>query len=307
MPPVLAVDFGGTKTSLAIVEEDGAVRARRKVAAGRTLGESVDQVAAALAPSWWGPASTGIRPGAVGLIVPGIYTPESGRAWCPNLWGPEEVPLADGLRPRLGSTNLVVDSDRAGYVLGETWLGAGRGLRHVVFVAIGTGIGVGILADGVILRGAHGIAGAAGWMALSPEWKEIYRQVGCWEGEAAGPAVARAGGEADAASVVARARAGEPRACEALAGAARYVAMGVANLISLLDPELVVLGGGLGQGAGDLLIDDVRRLVPRWAQPVAASHCRIELTKLGEDAGLFGAARLALGEVGRREAEGGMP
>jgi glucokinase len=70
--------------------------------------------------------------------------------------------------------------------------------------------------------------------------------------------------------------------------------MGIANLISALNPEVVVLGGGLIQGAGDLLIDEVRAEVKRWAQPIAAARCRIELTALGEDAGLLGAARLAL-------------
>jgi glucokinase len=70
--------------------------------------------------------------------------------------------------------------------------------------------------------------------------------------------------------------------------------MGVANLISALNPEAVVLGGGLMVGAGDLLLDRIRAEVPRWAQPIAASQCRIELTQLGEAAGLLGAARLAL-------------
>jgi glucokinase len=68
----------------------------------------------------------------------------------------------------------------------------------------------------------------------------------------------------------------------------------VANLISALNPEAVVLGGGLISGAGDLLLDWIRSEVPRWAQPIAAGQCRIELTQLGEDAGLLGAAKLAL-------------
>ena len=177
---------------------------------------------------------------------------------------------------------------------GESWLGTARGLRHVAFVAIGTGIGVGILSDGVVVRGAGGVAGAAGWFALDPEWKEIYGRIGCWEAEAAGPAVARAGRATDAQSVVAAARAGDAAAMDVLRRAARYTAMGVANLISALNPEAVVLGGGLMHGAGDLLLHQVRAEVTRWAQPIAAAQCRIELTVLGEDAGLLGAARLAL-------------
>ncbi|MGH9627380.1 MAG: ROK family protein, partial [Bryobacteraceae bacterium] len=225
-----------------------------------------------------------------------IYAPRTGTAWCPNLWGPDEVPLRDALRA-LFSIPVVIDCDRSGYVLGESWLGAARRLQDVLFVAIGTGIGVGILSHGELIRGAHGIAGAAGWFALDPDWKEIYRQTGCWEAEAAGPAVARHYGAADAQKVVAAARSGDSSARNALHRAARYSAMGIANLISVLNPEMVVLGGGLMQGAGDLLLDPIRSEVARWSQPIAVSRCRIELTQLGENAGLLGAARLALGKI----------
>jgi glucokinase len=188
----------------------------------------------------------------------------------------------------------VIDSDRAGYVLGESWLGAGRGHRHVVFVAIGTGIGVGILADGQLVRGAGGVAGAAGWFALDPRWTPRYAEVGCWEAEAAGPAVAAACGTSDAQSAVAAARRGDSSARDALERAARYTGMGVANLVSVLDPEVVILGGGLMTGASDLLLESIRAEVRRWAQPIAASRCRLELSALGGGAGLLGAARLAL-------------
>lgn len=282
MSDVLAVDFGGTKTTIARVDRQGVVRARRKLPAAHTLDASVEQIAEAV------DAAT-----AVGLIVPGIYTASTGTAWCPNLWGPDEVPLLARLEARV-RLPVAIDSDRAGYVLGESWLGAARGLGDVVFVAIGTGIGVGILSGGRVVAGAHGIAGAAGWFALDPDWKEAYAGTGCWEAEAAGPAIARRADAPDAAAVVEAARAGDLTARTVLDRAARYSAMGIANLISLLDPEAVVLGGGIVQGAGDLLIEPIRSEVRRWAQPIAAARCRIELTQLGEDAGLLGAARLAL-------------
>lgn len=285
MRTVLAVDFGGTKTALARVSEEGTLVDRRELPAARSLDESVEQVAG---------ACSGDTPvAAVGTVVPGIFAPDTGRAWCPNLWGPDEVPLLRAMRERLG-VDVVIDSDRSGYVLGESWLGAARGLRHVVFVSIGTGIGVGILADGVLVRGAHGIAGAAGWFALDPDWRDAYRATGCWEAEAAGPAVAARTGAPDARTVATRARAGDRDALESIHRAARYTGMGVANLISALNPEAVVLGGGLMLGGGDLLIDPIRKEVARWAQPIAASRCRIELTELGGNAGLLGAARLAL-------------
>lgn len=285
MPSVLAVDFGGTKTTIAVVDDRGNVAARVKMPAADALDDSVQQIASAL--EGFGEVS------AIGVIVPGIYSSMTGRAWCPNLWGPDEVPLGDTLRARV-HVPLAIDSDRAGYVLGESWLGAARGLRDVVFVAIGTGIGAGILSAGRVLSGAHGIAGAVGWFALDPDWKEDYGRSGCWEAEAAGPAIARRVSAADAATVVKGARADDPAAREALARMAAYTGMGVANLISAFNPEMVVLGGGIMQGAADLLLAGIRAETSRWAQPIAASRCRIELTHLGEDAGLFGAARLAL-------------
>ena len=113
--------------------------------------------------------------------------------------------MLEALRERV-RVPVTIDSDRAGCVVGECWQGAARGRRDVVFVAIGTGIGVGILSDGRVLRGAHGIAGAAGWFALNPRWTGTYAATGCWEAEAAGPGIARAFGKGDAATVVEAAR-----------------------------------------------------------------------------------------------------
>ncbi|HEV3486932.1 MAG TPA: ROK family protein [Vicinamibacterales bacterium] len=281
MKTVLAVDLGGTKTATARVSEDGSVREGRVVGAAHTVDASMEQIAGAFESV-----------DAIGIIVPGIYTRSTGRAWCPNLWGTDDVPLLDAVRARV-PVPVYIDSDRAGYVLGEAWLGAARGLRHVLFVSIGTGIGVGILADGVVVQGAAGIAGATGWFALTPEWKDVYARVGCWEAEAAGPAVARLAGLADGPAVVAAARGGDRSALAVLHHAARYTGMGIANLISTFNPEVVVLGGGLAMGAADLMLDVIRAEVRRWAQPIAAETCRIELSQLGERAGLLGAARLA--------------
>jgi glucokinase len=280
--PVLAADLGGTKTTLALVDEHGAVTRRRRLVAPHTLDASVAQIADAAKDA-----------SAVGIIVPGIYTAATGHAWCPNLWGAEDQPLLAALLDRL-RLPVAIDSDRVGYVLGEAWLGAARGLRHVAFVAVGTGIGVGILCDGVVVRGAHGIAGAAGWFALESEWQDVYGETGCWEAVSAGPAIARALGVGDAALVIQAARRGDESARKVLERAARFTGTGVANLISLLNPEAVVLGGGILHGASDLLLATIQSEIRRWAQPIAAARCRIELSHLGEDAGLLGAARLAL-------------
>ena len=286
---VVAIDLGGTKLAAALVDSHGTIGAKLKLPVEKeTFLKSIQQiceVAARIAGSW-----EQVR--AIGVAVPGIYFAETGCAWAPNLWGWDPVPLRDALASRF-PVPVVIDSDRAAYVLGEQWLGAARGLSEVVFLAVGTGIGAGIITNGQLCRGAGGIAGAVGWFALDPRKKEIYKQIGCFEAEAAGPAVARRAGASAAEAVVEAARQNDAAACRVLEETAAWLAMGVANIVSILNPQMIVLGGGLMQ-AGDLLLEPLRREVLEWAQPLAARQVRIEMTQLGEDAGLLGAARLAL-------------
>ena len=292
MSPVLAIDLGGTKVAFAVFDADGAVRARTKrpsheggmAVSHEALAASAADTVHAAGLRW-----TDVR--AAGVVVPGIYNPATGRAWAPNLWGRDEVALGDELRKHL-PVPVVIDSDRSGYVLGESWLGAARGSTDVVFLAVGTGIGAGILSHGRLVRGSGGIAGAVGWFALDPRWREDFGRMGGFETEAAGPALARRLGAASAEDVAAAARRGDAAARRAVDETVEWLAMGIANLISALNPQVVVLGGGLMQ-ASDLFLDPVRRAVRRWAQPIAVEQCRIELTALGEDAALYGAARLA--------------
>ncbi len=230
---------------------------------------------------------------AAGVVVPGIYTPRTGRAWAPNLWGKDEVPLLAELVPRL-PVPVVVDSDRSGSVLGEQWLGVARDCTDVVFLAVGTGIGAGILSHGRLVRGRGGIAGAVGWFALDPRWREDYGCMGGFEAEAAGPALARRFGAASAEAV---ADGGPPRRIRALVGRWTRPSSGwpwasptssarstrrssCSAAASCRPPTSSSSPYGAPCGAGPSL--------------VAAEQCRIETTLLGEDAALFGAARLAL-------------
>jgi glucokinase len=286
MSEVLAVDLGGTKTAIALVGGSGRISHKRKLPAASAFEATIEQIGAECP-----------RPfSAAGVTVPGIYDPKTGQAWAPNLWGREFHPLRAALEQHL-SVPVAIGSDRTGSVLAEQWLGVARGLKHVLFIAVGTGIGVGIVSDGRPLEGARGIAGAAGWMVVGGPWKPEYAACGGWETEAAGPAVARRAGMESAEAVVAAARAGDGKAMDALCQTADYLALGIAGLIAILDPEMVVLGGGLMQ-AGDLMLERIRSQALGWTQPVAAAHTRIEMTALGADAGLLGAARLAWLETG---------
>jgi glucokinase len=292
MDSVVAIDLGGTKLASAVVDSTGRILWQTKSAVSRgAVGACLEQIVEVCreAIGWAGSGKRRIY--RVGIIVPGIYFADSGNVWAPNLWGHEQVPFRAELERQL-KLPVVIDSDRAGYVTGEQWLGAARGLKDVVFLSIGTGIGAGIIAGGQLLRGSGDIAGAVGWFALNPWMQDIYRKVGCWEAEAASPALARRCRAASAEDVIAAACRSDAAAMTAIEQTAKYLGMGIANIVSLLNPEMVVLGGGLMQSA-DLFLDTVKREMTEWAQPIAAKRVRITITELGENAGLLGAARLA--------------
>jgi glucokinase len=248
---------------------------------------------------------------AVGICIPGIVYAKGGKVWAPNIRGWNHFPLRDRLAAKTGM-QIVLDSDRSAYVLGEQWRGIARGKEDVVFLAVGTGIGAGILSGGRLCRGSEDISGAVGWFALDPRFKDEYAAMGCFEAESSGGSIGRKArdflkcGEPSlmtklvkgriervtAETVVRAARAGDLLARHILDGAVIYLAMGIANIISILNPEMIVLGGGLFR-AGKLLLEPVRKEFKKWAQPVAAKKVRLELSSLGENAGLYGAARLA--------------
>jgi len=293
----LAIDLGGSKAAFAVVDRDGHVICRTKRPSHEgNAALSFEALGAAARETV---EAAGLRfadlEGA-GVIVPGIYDAATGEAWAPNLWGDRQVKVLDALAAHL-PVRLVIDSDRSGYVLGESWLGAARGCTDAVFLGVGTGIGAGFLCGGRVVRGAAGIAGAVGWFATDPGWTP-QGTLGCWEAQAAAPSLARRAGVRDGKAVTEAARRGDPVAQRAVAVAAEALAMGIANLISALNPQVIVLGGGLMQSS-DLFLEPIRRAVPRWAQPIATRQCRIVPSALGADAGLIGAARLALFESAR--------
>jgi glucokinase len=287
------VDVGGTKIAAAIVDSTG--HAGPKVKVSTELHDTARSIAQVAEVAHRVTEQSGVSwrdISAIGVAIPGIYYAASGQVWAPNLPGWDHIALRDELAAKLPAP-IVIDSDRAAYVTGEQWLGAARGLTDVIFLAVGTGIGAGIISGGRLIRGAGDIAGAVGWFALDPRAKEIYSNVGCFEAESAGPALARkAGGGLTTETVIERARQGNTDARRIVDETIQYLAMGVANLVSALNPQMIVLGGGLMQ-SGDLFLEPLRCEMLHWAQPIAAKQVRIELSALGEDAGMLGAARLA--------------
>lgn len=308
----IGVDVGGTKVSSALFDRDGNLLARDKVPLDRQGGEAAaGQVVRLIQELEASALKLKGKALAAGVCVPGISYQKTGLVWAPNIPGWDHFPLRGRILGRL-KTPFLIDSDRSAYVLGEQWCGAARGLKDVVFLAVGTGIGAGILSGGRVVRGFEDIAGAVGWFGLNPAFKKEYAEMGCFEAEASGNSVGRkarqalqggapsemarlAGGMIDrvtAETVTAAARSGDFLALKIIEETAAYLAMGVANIVSILNPEMIVLGGGLFQ-AGQLLLEPVKREFVRWAQPLAARSVRLELSRLGEDAGLYGAGRVA--------------
>ena len=304
---VLAVDLGGTKCSVAIVDRRGRILSRRTVSVdlGSTSGplRQIVELGHQLA----GDKEPERAFSAAAVAVPGLARP-SGTVWAPNLPGWEQMPLSSRLKRALGIP-VLVESDRNAALLGECWRGAGRGRSDVIVLMIGTGIGAGILSGGRILRGAHELSGCAGWLTLTGEELPESAGTGELESLAAGPAIARAAqkrvrdgektrlAQFDAAKITAHdvagaARQGDRVALDVFARVGRLLGLGVANIISLFDPEVVILGGGLAMVA-DLYLDSLRSAMLERAQPLAAKQVRLTVSKLGDAANLLGCARLA--------------
>lgn len=310
------IDVGGTKISSALFTADGRMTGREKVPIAQGKAERpVRQIIGIIRKLEMNAGKRNGEIQAIGICVPGVVFQKNGLVWAPNISGWDHYPLRDRLQRKI-KTPLVLDSDRSAYVLGEQWCGVARGKKDVVFLAVGTGIGAGILAGGRLIRGSRDIAGAVGWFALDPRFRSEYALTGCFEAEASGSAVGRKAielikmgeptlvermvkGEIEritAETVVKAARAKDPLAGEIVAAAVSYLAMGIANIVSILNPEMVILGGGLFR-AGDLLLKPIKKEFKRWAQPLAARRVRIELSFLGENTGLYGAAKLAWDSV----------
>lgn len=312
---VIAIDLGGTKVASALVSEQGDILTRGHSLlggrGGRDVAALVVEQCRALMTQPNTAGSSGLT--AVGVTVPGIYRADRGTVWAPNIPGWDDYPLRAELQHALGpATRVVVDSDRAAYILGETWRGAATGARNAIFLAVGTGIGAGILVDGRVLRGHADIAGAIGWLALQRPYLSRYVDCGCFEYHASGPGLANVardllgtlpdyGGELYGlpASELTTSRVfdafarNDPLAIRVIDQAIELWGMATANLVSLFNPETIVFGGGVF-GPAVRVLDRIRAEARLWAQPISMGQVRLVASALGGDAGLYGAARLAM-------------
>ena len=194
--------------------------------------------------------------------------------------------------------------------IAEQWLGAARGARHVISFSIAEHVTAGVIVDGKPFRGAHGLGTSVGWLTLNPVEREDYRRLGGLEAEVASAGIVRrfvwrikSGDESSvadqvkgdfskiaAADILQGARAGDGVSISVIRDTAKYVGMAVANLATMFDPEVIVLGGIIAS-SGDIMLEAIRAETSRRLMPQQNAQLRIELSTLGDDAVAIGAAR----------------
>ena len=310
--PTLAVDLGGTNIRAAAVNTAGEIIARRQVRTAAHVG--LDEVLARVAQAVAGVADeVGLAPDApVGVALPGAINPYTGfLRFAPNL-GWQNLPIRDLFSARLGRPIALGNDVNAG-AIGEWRYGAGRGMRHFVFIACGTGVGGGVIVDGQLLLGRTGLAAEVGHMVVALDGPRCHcGGHGCLEAFAGGWAIEEAaqglldrgipslltelieerGEGLSGALINYAAQHDDGLAIEVLSRAGRALGFGVASLAHLFNPEGIAIGGGV-ISAGPFLFDPMHEAIAEYLLAGFDDGLQIGPSLLGQDAGLLGAAVLA--------------
>ena len=308
---LLGIDLGGTKLALAIFSEEGEIIFKETFAIGDRKGSDVGKFITDNTLKFMHYAELqGTHIDSIGISVPGISHVSTGTVWAPNIPGWTDYPLLQDMK-KIINIPVTIDSDRACYILGESWKGNAHGCRDAIFLSVGTGIGAGIMINGEILRGSHDIAGSIGWMALKGPFEKKYISCGCFEYYASGEGIARLvreiledqkdyEGELRRKPVdkitsydVFTAYHNEDQVAIKVIGlCVEFWGMAVANLVSLFNPEKIIIGGGVF-GPAKSLIPAIKNEAARWAQPISIGQVSVEASGLAGDAGVYGAGYLA--------------
>ena len=305
---VLAGDVGGTNLRIAAVARDGTILYRTNVSTPGTVGacEIVAAIVDAAESVIRGATGTA-RPMGFGLAVAALVNPVEGRILSsPNLPQLNGVCLGATISAKLG-LDVVLENDATAAAIGELWLGSSKGAQNSVFVTLGTGIGGGLILDGRPYRGSDGTAGEIGHICVEPEGHPCgCGSRGCVEQYASATAIVRifrelSGNDGSqtltgrpvitASAVYDAAVGGDQVARETFRVMGRYLGVALADLIDILNPEMIVIGGGAA-GAWDLFIGDVRSEIAGRAFKHPADRARLVRASLGDSAGVLGAARV---------------
>jgi glucokinase len=314
--PVIGADAGGTKLLAGVIHEDLTVgHCVRRLWSGGDRAEVLDTMVEAVC----GAIAAAGDAGAVGFGIPSLVEFATGRSVSSVHLPLDDVPFRDLMSERLGLP-VYVDNDSNLAALAEQRVGAARGAANVVMITLGTGIGSGVVLDGRLMRGSSGAAAEIGHMTIDlhgPPCQGTCPGRGCLEVMASGTAIGREGTDAGrrepsgalgravarrgfvtGEEVTALAVQGDAVARLVMAAIGRNLGAGIASVVNIFEPEVVVIGGG-ASAAGDLLLDPAREMVAQRALRPSRDHVRIVPASLGEEAGMIGAGLFALagGEV----------
>jgi glucokinase len=308
------VDLGGTNIKAAFAGADGRIVAESKTPTRSHEGPQA--VLSRIAGLVNGLAKKSrSKPAALGIGIPGLCDLKKGMTkFLPNLptqW--RDVPVRDILAPQVGCPVYLLNDVRTA-TLGELTFGHGKTANTMLFFALGTGIGGGVVVDGKLRLGPLAAAGELGHQTVMPDGPRCgCGNRGCMEALASAPAIAAEGvrlllsgqapklhaivrgdaGRVTPKEMAAAAQAGDERVAEAIVRAASYLGIGVANLVTALHPDMVVLGGGAA-GIGELLFETVRNTVRERVRMFPTDGVRIEPSLLGDKAGALGGIALAM-------------
>jgi glucokinase len=308
---VIGVDLGGTKAVAGAVDPALGVRyrARREVPTDdlRALLETLTALVAEVRDA------SGVEPAAVGFGIPCLIDQERGIAASSVHLPIAGVAFADVMAERLGLPAFI-DNDGNLALLAECRAGAAQDARDAVMLTLGTGIAGGLLINGEIYRGSQGAAGELGHMVVwadGPDCGDGCPNRGCLEAMVSGTALTRtalsfaqshpagklgralAGGrEITGPLVTELAYDGDPEALEILEALGEWLGVGLANVVNIFNPEVVVIGGGV-IAAGELILEPARRVIAERALALPAAHSRVEAAHFGAESGMLGAALYA--------------
>ena len=311
----VGIDLGGTGIKAGLVDENGKIlqKATCPTLVERGARPVVDDMAQLVlkVTQMGGLTLADIK--AIGIGLPGIQDPRTGHVpFCTNLYW-HEVPVIEWMQETLGSgVPIFIGNDATVAGLAESVAGVSAGIRNSVFLTLGTGVGGGVVLDGKVYSGDHGVGSELGHMITVMDGEPCTcGNRGCWERYASATALIRMGTEAanahpdclimtsvegDTSKITAKtvmdaAKAGDEVALKVFDRYVYHLCVGLVAVINFLDPEVIVLGGGVSH-TGPFLLDAVRAKLPSMVFYKTMPYARIELATLGNDAGIIGAAML---------------
>jgi glucokinase len=300
------VDVGGTKIAAGVVTPEGRILKETRYPTPASPGRLVESITSAALE-----VKDGFEVGGVCLAVAGLILAEENKVvFSPNLHAVEDIPLKDKLESRIGLP-LTLENDANAATWGEFRFGAGSEVDHLVFVALGTGIGGGVISHRMLVRGAQGSAGELGHVTIQATGPRCAcGNRGCLEALASGTAIRRrarelASDHPDSAlgrlaadrkvlgeDVTRLAREGDKVAISVLEEAGRWLGIGLAGFVNVFNPEVIAVGGGV-MAAGELILEATREEMRLRARPPSRDLVEIKEATLGPKSGVLGAAALA--------------